>query len=425
MKKSRDKRIGLFLLFLLIAFSGEALAEGWTPELKSHPAGPSRFLAISKKKQRFFIFEQKSPLSLVNDLACTTGEKEGDKLVEGDLRTPEGVYFIQSRKDEGLDFDLYGNLAFTLNFPNPVDRLRGKTGFGIWIHGRGHDIVPRETKGCIALNNNDISGLDPLLGRNMPVVVARDLIWSGQIEQSKAPKELLSRVEAWAQAWKNKDDAFFSFYDPQKYSQAQNDSFSAFKNHKKGLFNSLPWIEVRLYDLRFMPGPGYWVTWFNQFYRSPSLTSQGIKRLYWELDDSGQFRIVGKEWDEGVELDLEKRYIQSVSAQAGSILEKWRKAWEAGDIDAYKMFYVPDVVQGNRKGIDTIVSYKKQVWDQARPKKVIIDGLKFDLHPEGLKVRFKQVYHAGDGYSDNGFKTLLFRPHDDSWLIANEQWSAR
>lgn len=42
----------------------------------------------------------------------------------------------------GLDFKEYGGIAYTLNYPNPVDKLRGKTGHGIWIHSKGLGIEP-------------------------------------------------------------------------------------------------------------------------------------------------------------------------------------------------------------------------------------------------------------------------------------------
>ncbi|MCA1987398.1 MAG: L,D-transpeptidase family protein, partial [Desulfovibrio sp.] len=152
-----------------------AAPPGWLAQFAGNPAGPPLFLAVNKQAQELYVFEQKSPLALVEKITCTTGEREGDKLVEGDLRTPEGVYFIQHRLSSGLDYKDYGTLAHTLNYPNPVDRIKGKTGGGIWIHGRGHQITPRETKGCVALNNDAILELDKRLARNLPVLIAHSV----------------------------------------------------------------------------------------------------------------------------------------------------------------------------------------------------------------------------------------------------------
>ena len=40
---------------------------------------------------------------------------------------------MERKLSKGLNYKLYGDLAFTLNYPNPIDRLKGKTGRGIWI----------------------------------------------------------------------------------------------------------------------------------------------------------------------------------------------------------------------------------------------------------------------------------------------------
>ena len=98
--------------------------------------------------------------------------------MEGDLRTPEGVYFVGHRINRKLDWDLYGNLAYSLNYPNPVDRIMGKTGGGIWIHGRGKEFLPRDTRGCVALKVPDMRDMASRIAYGMPVVIASDLSWT-------------------------------------------------------------------------------------------------------------------------------------------------------------------------------------------------------------------------------------------------------
>ena len=65
------------------------------------------------------------------DYLCTTGQAQGDKQVRGDLKTPEGVYFVVRKRTERLDFEEYGGEAYILDYPNPpVGWLRGKTAIG-------------------------------------------------------------------------------------------------------------------------------------------------------------------------------------------------------------------------------------------------------------------------------------------------------
>lgn len=394
----------------------------WQAQLASHPHGPALFLAVDKKKQQLYVMEQRSPLSASRKFFCSTGEVPGDKQVEGDLKTPEGVYFVQRRLEGGLDYELYGDLAFTLDFPNPVDRIKGKTGSGIWIHGRGHTPTERETKGCMALATPDVHALDPKLERGSPVVIAGDVHWTGEQYQDDVPDILINRVQAWANAWQSKSENFFQFYDPERYAKGQGRSFHAFRDHKEGLFRNLPWINVMVSDVRVLPGPDYWVTWFGQLYRSNSLTSEGMKRLYWMPDENGELRIVGEEWD-GFDLGLEQKYVELVSGKTLAFIESWRNAWEAADLDAYMSFYASNAEQGGRHGLGPIREHKVDLWKDKEPLMVGIDDLDISLHQGGVRISFIQEYKA-KGFKDKGIKTLHLKPEGESWKIVSENWSS-
>ena len=124
-------------------------------------------VAVDKSRQRFFLMEK----GKARDYLCTTGQAQGDKQVRGDLKTPEGVYFVVRKRTERLDFEEYGGEAYILDYPNPVDRLRGKTGSGIWVHSRGRAITPFESRGCVVLNLKDIAEVGPELKRGTPVLI--------------------------------------------------------------------------------------------------------------------------------------------------------------------------------------------------------------------------------------------------------------
>ncbi len=274
-------------------------AAGWQAQIVGHATTPSRLVAVDKTRQTLFLFERQSPLRIANEYACTTGQADGDKLVRGDLKTPEGIYFVSQRLASGLDFTKYGNEAYTLNYPNPVDRLRKKTGYGIWIHGRGTPIIPKETQGCVAMNNGDIAVLGKNLLPGTPVALASAVNFSPA--PSPQDRTLLASLEkktvAWAKAWGNRSKAMFDYYDPEAYSMAQGENFSAFRAQKERLFKQLPWIETKVHNVQALQGPGYWVTWFHQDYRAPNLSTQGVRRLYWQRDGRGDLRIVGMEWE--------------------------------------------------------------------------------------------------------------------------------
>jgi murein L,D-transpeptidase YafK len=247
---------------------------------------------------------------------CTTGQQAGDKYVTGDLRTPEGVYFVGYKIAGGLDFKEYGGIAYTLNYPNPVDRLHGKTGHGIWIHSKGHNITPLETRGCVAISLPHITELGSLLIAGTPVVLAERVTGTLSSVQSPITARLLkNKMQQWTKAWAGRSPHMFAFYDPDAYTRAQPESFQAFRANKERLFKILPWIEIHNRDIYVLEGPDYWVTWADQYYRAPNLSTEGVRRLYWQRDNKGEFRIVGMEW-EPKELGMRADILKGALARA-------------------------------------------------------------------------------------------------------------
>jgi len=305
-----------FWAFLFIMSEYPARADDWQATLHD-VALPIRVVVVDKSLQKLHLFERHSPVRLMRTYPCTTGQQAGDKYTNGDLRTPEGVYFVGYRIAGSLDFKEYGGMAYTLNYPNPVDRLRGKTGHGIWIHSKGHDITPLETRGCVAINLPHITELGPLLTAGTPVVMAERVAGALSSAQSPITARLLkNKMQLWTKAWASRSPSMFAFYDPEAYSKAQPESFPTFKANKERLFKLLPWIEIHNRDIHVLEGPDYWVTWTDQHYRAPNLSTEGVRRLYWQRDGKGEFRIVGMEWeprDLGMHADILKGALAKAS----------------------------------------------------------------------------------------------------------------
>ncbi|NDV18543.1 L,D-transpeptidase family protein [Pseudodesulfovibrio sp. JC047] len=412
----------LFVVLTLVMSVNMAIAEGWNPTLSSHSFGPERLIAVDKQGQELIMLERKSPLHEVFRFPCTTGQSIGDKFVEGDLRTPEGVYFIGHRINRKLDWDLYGDIAYSLNYPNPIDRINGKTGNGIWLHGRGKTFVPRDTRGCVALKVPDMENVAGESAYGTPVVIARDLDWTQAPGESEATALILGReLEAWATDWQRRDESFFDHYNIDLMTASEGTDFTHFVDRKRGIFSRLAWIQVMVGNVRAVPGPGYWVTWFDQYYRAPGMASTTGKRFYWQKDTSGKWRIVGREYVPASE-DLKDKYIASKNAEIRTLVMEWRTAWLARDLDGYGRFYTARAVQGNRRGVQAITNYKKRLWATKAPVKVDIDGVIVTQHPKGLEVAFRQIFESEDGYSDIGRKTLVLTPDGNTWKIESEQW---
>ena len=410
------------VLVLTLWLSSASAQDGWAPVISDHPYSPETLLAVDKHAQTFLLLTRQSPLRVVGSFPCTTGQAPGDKVVQGDLKTPEGIYFVGYRVPRGLDFELFGDIAYTLNYPNPVDQLKGKTGAGIWIHGRGKQLVPRDTRGCVALKNPDISSLEPVLTSGTPVVIASQL----NIQEQPGPdaqdaEDMAKLVQRWALDWQTKSDDFFRLYDPERFARTTGARFDGFVEHKRSIFAKQPWIQVMVGNIHAVPGPDYWVTWFDQYYRTPGMASTVGKRLYWMRADDGSWRIVGREYATASE-DLEPKYVASKSDEARALVDAWREAWQAGNLDGYLAWYARDARQGERRGSTAIADYKRTIWQTKPPARVEIKDLDIRLSPDGLEASFVQEYQDATGYTDRGVKTLILAPEGDGWRIIDEQW---
>lgn len=134
---------------------------------------------VEKKTQRFYVYGSDSgsrSLVRVFETACSTGEAPGPKQVEGDKKTPEGIYFIVNEHLEKDLTPIYGPRAFPLDYPHLLDRRQGKTGYAIWIHGTDKALKPMDTNGCVALENADVLRLSDFVTRHVTPVIIQETI---------------------------------------------------------------------------------------------------------------------------------------------------------------------------------------------------------------------------------------------------------
>ena len=161
------------------------------------PPSTRNAIAIDASRSRLYWFKniaaanEPANMVLVKDTYMSVGKAGVDKFVEGDNRTPLGVYFITSILPGEELPDLYGKGALPLNYPNALDILRRKTGSGIWLHGTPsaqYVRAPLASEGCVVLSNPDIQRLlEDADIKATPVVIAKSLTW---VDASRASQPL-------------------------------------------------------------------------------------------------------------------------------------------------------------------------------------------------------------------------------------------
>ena len=102
-------------------------------------------------------------------------EPIGAKRIEGDGKTPEGIYFI----DRFNPRSRY-HLSVGISYPSQTDKLRAelvgmRPGGDIFIHGRGPEgraaNLTDWTAGCIAVDDDEIEEIYAMLRPGVPIVI--------------------------------------------------------------------------------------------------------------------------------------------------------------------------------------------------------------------------------------------------------------
>ncbi|MGH1372751.1 MAG: L,D-transpeptidase Cds6 family protein [Cellvibrionaceae bacterium] len=284
-----------------------ALLKQPTPVLDLQPASiwdlpvRDRFVLVAELEQgRLRVFEKFSGTRLeqVASYPITIGKRGFGKTVEGDERTPVGVYRITSQlNDKQLD-DFYGQTAYPLNYPNVWDRLNDFTGSGIWLHGVEDDSVQRplrDSDGCIVLSNADLEDLGQYLNVGYTKVLGVPQIdWVTNDTISASRQNLTQRMRDWISAWESrKPDDYLAFYS-KDFSDTEKD-YQQWVSYKRRVNTNKRYIKVKLSDLGIYAYPGQpdlAMAEFYQDYSSNRFRSKGWKRQLWKREADGKWRII-------------------------------------------------------------------------------------------------------------------------------------
>lgn len=149
---------------------------------------------------------QEGQLTLGKAYPMTVGRVVGDKVEESDLKTPEGVYLLLRKVVPPELPAKYGVMAFVTDFPNAFDRLAGRTGYGIMLHGTNEPerlSKSYDSEGCVVLRNELLSELDP----KIQAEATRLLIFEDWKAYDPAPhlKAVKRFVKSWLRHWESGD----------------------------------------------------------------------------------------------------------------------------------------------------------------------------------------------------------------------------
>lgn len=230
------------------------------------------------------------------EYSAFTGKIKGDKIKEGDLKTPIGIYQITKKlsKENKLD-SFYGPIAFVTSYPNTYDKYRGKNGHGIWIHGLPTEQERDEfTKGCIAIKNSNIECLDRRINIHGTLLI----INSNKVKKGTS-KEILSSILSQLYSWRynwlfDNIDGYLGFYSTD-FIRFDGMKFDRFKTYKTRVFKKNEKKTIIFNNINVLPYPNskdiYQIT-FKEFYKSDTFEFSGDKTLVIKLDDTNRMKIL-------------------------------------------------------------------------------------------------------------------------------------
>lgn len=269
------------------------------------------FLVANKAFRTLHLLHfQHNEWQVVREFDIAIGQQQGQKVHAGDKKTPEGQYFILGRKERAELNEIYGPLAYVLNYPNEEDVKAGRTGQGIWIHGTDPDSMPLETRGCLEMKNSDLSSLSKLLRRGIGIPVL--IIYNDSlVKPASAPdfvtcaarqKTIIDNytkttalfqkfIIDWKTAWETKKfDAYASFYDTAQF-KGQGLDWNGWKERKLHTFDLYDTIAITINDIMITDySETSTIVKFYQLYRTNLNKNDNAKKLhlqkvndYWKI----------------------------------------------------------------------------------------------------------------------------------------------
>ncbi|HEX5487355.1 MAG TPA: L,D-transpeptidase family protein [Limnobacter sp.] len=237
---------------------------------------------VDTSRSRLYLYENTFPQPrLVTDFYITQGKMGAVKSVEGDKRTPIGVYTVTTLLPKAKLTDFYGPIALPINYPNAWDKRQGRTGTGIWLHGMPASYVsrpPLDSDGCVVLANNDLLALKKFIDiGNTPVVITKKLdfipteVWKAQ------RKAALRMVQTWKEDLESNLQAGLTHY----ASNVLIDGKDLIDWQKDKHLGSRSFGKIKVQDLTVMKYPSDKDMLFVSFKQEDKVYGAVKKEQYW------------------------------------------------------------------------------------------------------------------------------------------------
>lgn len=237
----------------------------------------------------------------LRSIHTTLGKSLGDKRVQDDKKTPEGIYYFTREWRPPSLPKKFGALAFPMDYPNSIDQLDHKTGYGIMLHATDDPArlqKNQDSDGCIVVSDSQILELAPLVRVKNSVIAVYDEFREEYLQKSS---ELLVPFREWISDWEHKDlSKYIGAYASAFRMKGMN--LAQYQRYKAGLNQKYDRISVEAAEPLALYHPKYSLIRFQQKYQSwlksgqSAFVSTGRKTLYL-TQESGRSKILIEDFE--------------------------------------------------------------------------------------------------------------------------------
>ncbi len=412
-------------------------------------------LVMDAKRARLFVYENKAGIPvLINDYYVSQGRFGVEKSKEGDQRTPLGVYFITNRLPGAKLPDFYGPGALPLNYPNEWDKLNGRGGSGIWLHGvpaNNYSRPPLASDGCVVLTNPDFLKLSEKVEvAKTPVIISEQVQFITRSEWQKEKLAARKLLDDWLADFRLGQSAQLNRHYSAQFHSSNNDSAATWLQKLQQNFGPTQNISVRLRDVAQMRYPGHNEMIVNHFTQEIS-SNRGNAAYRWHqywAKQAGQWRIVFEEQNfiAGSKLEIEDAHKESklessrnnesiratpklpqqarANASAQSELQKtvehWLNAWSSKNTKAYFAHYARDFQTPDGESRKEWMEDRRSRIEGKGKISIKLEAPDITINGDHANFKFRQHYQSGSLIA-NSRKTLVMIKRDGIWLIKQEK----
>jgi len=382
-------------------------------------------IVVDKKYQKIYVFHKDLSFSKVFEAPCSTGKNSGSKWIEGDAKTPDGIFFTTKIMRNPGPPETYGSMAFPLDYPTISDKRAGRDGHNIWIHGTTKSLLPQQSKGCVVLHDRDLKRLANFIHLNRtPVVISESIKWVPQNYILPSKNELEKILILWNRAFSEKDikkiDSLY-MHGSEIKGKRREELFSKIRQLKY----SSRHFALQPRDISILQEGSNAVIIFDQIYAVNDNNFQGFyNKLILEKTD-GKWYVV----DDATTLSKAARKLARVETEQNAtdngehkdvrdLVNKWLAGWKSGDMKTYRECYASDF-QSREMNLDAWIAHKSNVRENSANIKISIDNLAISADNDTARATFTQHY-TSSRLRSKGKKTLELKKIGDEWKIYRE-----